>query len=206
MNWLKGYRILVAALILSAGMNFALGIKINRLQTALQAAVKAAVKPTNSIVGMKVTSLPVITVNGQATALDLVHQDKPIVFYVFHPACTWCAANIENLRALSRAIDSRGTEQLIGLTLQKEGLAQYLAKEKLDFPIYVVPPSPVRTQMRLGGTPATVVVSKGTVLKAWEGAYMGDKVSEISEYFHVKLPGLLPISRPTPFVVGQAQR
>jgi hypothetical protein len=94
---------------------------------------------------------------------------------------------------------------MIGLSLQKEGLAQYVVKEKLNFPIYVVPPSPVRTRMRLGGTPATIVVSKGTILEAWEGAYIGDKVPEISQYFHVKLPGLLPTSQPTPSVAGQTQ-
>ena len=57
--------------------------------------------------------------------------------------------------------------------------------------------------MRLGGTPATVVVSKGTILEAWEGAYMGDKVPEISSYFDVTLPGLLPISHPS--VAAQTQ-
>lgn len=197
MSWLKDQRILVAALILSTGMNFALGFKIHRLQ--------APAKPTNLIIGMKVASLPVMTVDGRATAIDLVRQDKPIVFYVFNPACHWCAANIENLRALNRAIASDGTKQLIGLTLQKEGLAQYVVKEKLDFPIYVVPPSPVRTQMRLGATPATIVISKGTILEAWEGVYEGDKLPEISQYFHVKLPGLLPISQPIPSVAGQTQ-
>jgi len=94
-----------------------------------------------------------MTVDGKATAIDLVHQAKPIVFYVFNPACPWCAANIENLRALSKAIASHGTEQLIGLSFQKNGLAEYVAKEKLDFPVYVVQISPVQAQMRLGSTP-----------------------------------------------------
>ncbi len=49
--------------------------------------------------------------------------------------------------------------------------------------------------MRLGGTPATIVVSKGTVVEAWEGAYMDARADEISRYFNVKLPGLIPFNQ-----------
>ena len=42
---------------------------------------------------------------------------------------------------------------------------------------------------RLGGTPATIVVSpEGKLLREWKGAYMGDAKHQIEEYFDVSFP------------------
>jgi hypothetical protein len=47
------------------------------------------------------------------------------------------------------------------------------------------------TEYRLGGTPATIVVSpQGVILKTWVGAYDGTVKGQIESYFNAHLPGL----------------
>lgn len=114
---------------------------------------------------------------------------EPTVLYVFTPQCHWCSENLDNIRVLAK--ETRGKYKLIGLSLNNEGLEDYLQKTKLDFPVYRDIPSNVKSAYKFGGTPQTIVISpEGKVIKNWVGVYTDDVASEVEGYFKLSLPGL----------------
>jgi len=172
----------VGLLVISVTLNVALARRNKGLKTALLSVKAEQSLPLGS-------SLPPID------AFDLAHKPQmlkydvtsPTVFYVFSPQCGWCAKNASNLRTLSKRI--KGRYRLIGLALSSAGVDEYVAQQGMDFPVYTnLSPQSVAAY-RLGGTPATIVVSAdGKLLREWKGAYMGDAKREIEEYFGVSFP------------------
>ena len=84
-----------------------------------------------------------------------------------------------------------GEYRFIGLSLSEDNLAEYVAKNDLNVPVYSgLSPEMLRTY-KLGSTPQTIVISpEGKVLQDWAGAYVGDQKSQVEAFFHVNLPGL----------------
>jgi len=96
---------------------------------------------------------------------------------------------MENLKTL---VDKESAQyRFIGISLSEQGLAEYVSKNNLNFPVYSgLSPETLKTY-KLGSTPQTIAVSReGRVLQNWTGAYAGDQKSQIEAFFHVTLPGI----------------
>lgn len=111
------------------------------------------------------------------------------VIYAFSPQCSWCEKNLDNLRAL--VTGAGNSYRVIGVSLDPD-VADYLRTHRVDFPVLVRPSLGTMTRYHLGGTPQTIVLSPaGKVLRSWQGAYGGNTASDVSDFFAIKLPGLL---------------
>lgn len=140
-------------------------------------------------VGTAVPPIAAKRLDGQPGVISYQGAGQSTVLYIFTPPCSWCARNMENLKAL---LDKeKGQYRFIGLSLSEETLADYIAKNDLKFPVYSsLSPETLKTY-RLGSTPQTIVISpEGKVLQDWVGAYVGDQKSQVEAFFHVSLPGL----------------
>jgi hypothetical protein len=57
--------------------------------------------------------------------------------------------------------------------------------------VYKKPSSLARSSYGLGATPETIVISKeGRVVKNWIGAYVGENLSGVNQFFGVHLDGM----------------
>jgi hypothetical protein len=114
-------------------------------------------------------------------------NSKPMVLYILRPDCVWCQRNSQNIAMLASQLQSK--YDFIGLSLANEGLEEFIRREAIRFPVYSDIPSSALIRYWLGGTPETIVVHKGKVVKTWAGAYIGDPVkSEVEKFFAVRLP------------------
>ena len=167
----------IILLILSVGINVVLVKRLHALthvDTGLQS-------------GERVHALDVTSLDGRPVRIAFT-GDLPTVLYYFSPTCAWCERNWDNVRAL--AAGAPGRYQLIGLSTSAE-IGEFMQKRGLAFDVYSgVSDEAVRTY-HLNGTPQTVVVSgKGTVIRAWPGAYTPDATREIERQFGLSLPGI----------------
>ena len=122
-------------------------------------------------------------------ALSYVNTDRPTVLYVFTPPCHWCERNMDNIKEL---VARKGDEfRFIGISLAKEGLPDYVAKNGLAMPVFTELSDETKKAYGIGSTPHTIVVSpEGKVLQSWTGAYTGDKQKQVEGFFGIQLPGL----------------
>jgi peroxiredoxin len=133
--------------------------------------------------------LVVKRLDGQQAVVSYQDQDQPTVLYVFTPSCPWCTRNLGNLRAL--VAQENKEYHFVGLALSEEGLAEYVAKSGLNFPVYSALSPEARAAYKLSVTPQTIVVSRdGHILQNWPGAYVGRQKSEVEAFFNVSLPGI----------------
>jgi|SRR5882724_568943 len=178
----------VVLLVGSVALNLVLAHKVHSLM--LIQALKGS--PRTLSIGTIVPPFPVKDLNGENETISYQAGDKPTVLYIFTPPCTWCERNMDNLRTL---VDKAGSNyRFLGLSLSEEGLAQYVAKNNLELPIYSGLSPETREVYKLAGTPQTIVVSpEGRVLQDWMGAYEGSKKSQVEAFFHVTLPGIRPL-------------
>jgi len=143
-------------------------------------------------VGSQVEPIKATRLGGHQEVISYQNtSQQPTVLYVFTPPCSWCARNLDNVKAL---VDKESDQyRFVGLSLSEEGLAQYTAKNDLHFPVYSGLSTEAKQAYKLSGTPQTIVVSpEGIVLKNWMGAYVGDQKSQLEAFFHVTLPGVRP--------------
>ena len=139
--------------------------------------------------GVVVPPIAAKRLGGQPGVISYSGVEQSTVLYAFTPQCSWCARNLNNLKAL---LDKEGGQyRFIGLSLSEERLPEYVAKYNLSFPVYSgLSPDTLKTY-ELGGTPQTIVISpEGKVLQDWVGAYVGDQKSQVEVFFHIALPGL----------------
>jgi len=155
---------------------------MSRFRPTLTVVVLAVSVCVNILLAWRVRSL-----SGKSVVVDYSRSAKPTVLYIFTPTCVWCRRNLRNLRELAKGISRQYT--VVGVSLTREGLGDYVASS--GFPAEIVadiPPSVVM-DYRLGGTPQTIVVSgAGRVLKNWRGAYGGRVKAEVEGFFGVRLP------------------
>lgn len=172
---------------LSLALNIFLAVRVNRLSNS----ARSGPSETPIQAGTVVSPAQVQDLSGQQVLISYDKIRQPVVLYIFTPQCVWCERNLTNLQTLvSQKHDSF---QFIGLSLTGDGLREYLAKNKLDFPVYLAPAEQTRSEYGLGSTPQMIVISPGgKVEQNWIGAYSGSKQSEIERFFGVKLPGLTP--------------
>jgi hypothetical protein len=127
------------------------------------------------------------TSDGRPAVLRWSEDGRATLLYIFQPSCVWCTRNRDNFRTvLEHASDYR----VIGLSLTSRGLKEYLANNGYNFPVYVTANRKSVAQLKLNGTPETLIVSPaGKVEKVWVGAYGGKSRSDIEMTFGVKLAG-----------------
>ena len=172
---------------LSLAMNLFLALRVNRLSKSTRS------EPNSSPIqaGTVISPAKVQDLNGQPILISYDKIQQPVVLYVFTPQCIWCSRNLANLQTL--VSQKRNSYQFVGLSLTDDGLGEYLAKNKFDFPVYVAPAEETRQEYRLGSTPQMIVISPGgKVAQTWVGAYSGVQQTEVEKFFGVKLPGISP--------------
>ena len=179
---------LFVLLCLSSLVNVGLGRKVQVLQRAMRASIAKASAP--DIVGARLISLSVKDIEGRSKYLAIDTAAAPLFIYVFRPTCGWCAKNLANIKALDGSLRSSNKGQVIGLSLDDQGLKTYIQSAQLPFPVYTDLASADIARLGLGGTPQTIVVSHGTVVHNWRGAYSGALLKEIDSTLGMTLPGL----------------
>ena len=175
--------LLCSLLVASVVLNLMLTRKVKSLNESIEL-VKSEQTLNEGVI------LPPIT----ATALDgsvaVIRFDSvavPTVLYVFTPPCGWCTRNLPAAKALAESV--KGRYRVLGLSLSSDGLQKYLSDSGLSFPVYADISMSTRSAYHLGGTPDTIVVSSdGTVMKHWQGAYVGSTKKAMESYFNVTLP------------------
>ena len=180
-RWLVGLAISLTLLLsVSLTLNVALASKIR------EANHRAGI-PENLQPGTALPALVAKDLAGKPVKISVT--GRPSLLYIFTPACSWCARNLENWKAV--AAHAGGSHQVVNISLATSGLDEYVKKNHVDTPVYQnVSPSIIQAY-KLAATPTTIVVGPdGRVLKSWAGAYSGAVKKEIEDYFHVRLPGL----------------
>jgi len=142
-------------------------------------------------VGAAVPQLRGTDAAGTEVTLDFGSVAKPTVLYAFTPQCGWCLQNMANMKALMAA-DS-GRFRFVGVALNSQGLAAYLATHNLRFDLVLqdLPPG-TATGLHFVATPDMLVVSQtGRVMADWRGAIARNNGQDVAErFFGVHLPGL----------------
>lgn len=178
---------LVILLLTSAGVNVLLTQQISDMRAAIRMLKQeiAAVEPLQN--GKLFPPIQAQDVTGKTATLNLLGDSKSTILYVFSPQCSWCARNLENLKALATVNGEK--YKLIGLSTSSAGLNDYVVEHGLGFPVYAMLPSD-RTGLRTG-TPRTLVISAdGKIIENWFGAYGGELQKKVEDYFQVTLPGV----------------
>jgi len=177
-------------LVVSLGLNVGLTFQTLRL-TELVRQLKADQRLS---IGQHVPPLRG-TLLGQGSTTVSFDGSAETIFYLFSPKCIWCTRNLANIQVLARNVQP--SRRLIGISLLSEGLPEYMKRNGITFPVIYEVPSDLQMVYHLGATPQTILVSpEGAVLRVWGGAYQGDLAREIESFFHVRLPGLSPLSAP----------
>jgi len=181
---MKLMRVAVAGLVVSVAINVMLAHRLRQFNSVLGRSPDRVLK-----IGTTVPPIVAKRLDGHPGVISYQGAEQSTVLYVFTPPCSWCARNVDNLKAL---LDKEGSHyRFIGLSLSEQTLPEYIAKNDLKLPVYsTLSPETVKTY-KLGSTPQTIVISpEGRVLADWAGAYVGDQKSQVEAFFHVRLPGL----------------
>ena len=80
--------------------------------------------------------------------------------------------------------------RLIGISIDDHDLKQYVESEHFTFPVYSNVAPDERARLAMGGTPQTLMIADGVVVRNWEGAYTPDLQKEIESTLGIKLPGM----------------
>jgi hypothetical protein len=172
--------VLLAILIGSLGINVFQSLKPPPV------AVGAPGRPQMLETGAAAPVFEGTTLDGTLVKLEYARDPRTTLLYVFSSTCIWCDRNSANIQAVVKARpDLRIVGVSLGPTLDKESATKSPFKEILR------PSAATVRAYRLGGTPATIVVSPtGKILNAWAGAYGGPIAESVSKALAVSLPGL----------------
>lgn len=172
-------------LLISATLNFALAWRLH--SAGLGKRGSGALSAVNRAIG----SVVVKDLGGKPVEIDFRTEGRDTFIYVYSPSCHWCADNLANVKELARHIQATRTSVLIGLSLDRGGLDEYVKISDLGFPTYTDVPREFLKAYGLGATPQTLVVRNGKILKDWRGAYDGALKLEVEDFFQVRLPGVM---------------
>jgi len=167
-------KLLIALLLLSAGINVALGSAI--WKTRLHASQSEAP------IGKIVPPIVGLDAGGHKVVVPYSTTDLPTVIYVFSPSCAFCKRNADNVTAMARQL--AGRYRLLGVSTTTKDIDRFVADHKIDFPVFTQLEPSVHSAFRMGVTPQTFVVSRdGILLKTWKGAYLGSSKSAVEGFF-----------------------
>jgi peroxiredoxin len=157
------------------------------LARAITSARRELIRTQQLVPGDEVPELDVVDSEGRQTRFSF-KGERPTVFYYFSPNCSWCKKNARNLDSMVRAVGR--SHRVISFTVDTIGLQAYIQAAGHTLPVYTDISDTVRTHLKLGGTPQTIVVSKeGRVVKNWRGAFVGALKKDVESYFSIALPG-----------------
>jgi peroxiredoxin len=171
-------------LLASVAVNVIQSYRISTLRSRLE-----ALESEHELrIGSNVPDIIGLTPEGKTQTLHFQDASLPTVLYVFTPQCGWCKKNLPNPHAL---IDGSGDRyRLVGISLSRQDLQEYLAKEKLGVPVYTDIKPEVRSAYQMGGTPETIVISPDNkIMRVWHGAYENGVRQEIEKFLQIQLPG-----------------
>ena len=120
----------------------------------------------------------------------VVRYLRPTLVYVLKPSCPWCNRNVANINALAGFAKSK--YEVVGISLSPDGLREHVSASQYQFPIVAEIPATTAVELKLGGTPQTIVISRESkVIRSWIGAYSGATAVAIQDFFGFTLPGLI---------------
>ncbi|HEX3684617.1 MAG TPA: redoxin domain-containing protein [Bryobacteraceae bacterium] len=169
------------------GIALGASLLINGLQARyIYVLTRSADQAESSRKGLRLTSFEVTDQAGSRTALSFRGNSKPTLLYVFRPGCVWCQRNAQAAGAFFKAVSSR--YRVIGLSLDSDGLKEFVAGQGISFPVYTVLLAAALRTYRLGSTPETLVISTaGKIEGDWSGAYTADTKRSMESYFGVSV-------------------
>jgi peroxiredoxin len=171
-------RLLIALLLVSAGLNFALGrIVVNsRVRHTSPAVAKGATMP----------ALRVNDLEGRPVTIPYLDVSTPTIVYLFSPHCVFCKKNVKAMASLQGQLS--GSYRFIGVSLAKEDLKQFIKESDLHFPIYTDLDPAIATAYKAGATPQTFVIGRdGRLQSMWTGYYSDAVKQEIESFFRVRI-------------------
>lgn len=176
--------LILTLLTLSLSLNVYLSFRV------VSGGQSAPARPPVLSVGMRVPPLEGIDLDGRSAKLSFESAERTIV-YVFTPECSWCARNLQNIKAVAASAGS-GT-QVIGVSLNsnRDEVRKYVNATKVEYDAVVIPGSGTAQAYRFTGTPETLVIARsGEVREVWRGAYSGATADQVSRSLGITLPGL----------------
>jgi hypothetical protein len=137
--------------------------------------------------GRDAPSIAVTTLTGVGHTIH--PEGKPPILYVLTPGCSFCDANAENMRAIAKQLGT--SYRIVGLSLQRAGLAEYLNEFPLPFEVFAVTNyrDPALAPYGFGATPAMYVIERGKIRRAWGGLLTGATQTDVETVFSISLPG-----------------
>jgi len=134
---------------------------------------------------------PIDTVRLNGDSVTVAVAEKPLLLYVMSPTCGWCLRNTANIQTIAKASGSK--YRLVGLSLIRNGLDDYLRDHPIPFEVFVFKNAqdPKLASYGFGATPTMYVVSlDGKIERAWGGALQGGSLRDAEAFFGFTLPGL----------------
>ena len=131
-------------------------------------------KPS-SAVGARVASMSGVSPDGKPISVSMAKGRKTVIF-VYSPTCEWCKKTWPLFKQLA---DGQERFDFVAVCLGEPA-------EAFDAPFTVITrPSPAGLAgLKVSQVPETLVVSeKGTVERAWIGAYQGGQRGDIESFF-----------------------
>lgn len=180
-------RKMLAAQQVLLGLVLVVSLIINGLQARyIYILTRSAERASSPIKGLNITSFEVTDQAGSRTTISFPGNSRPTLLYVFRPNCVWCQRNAQAAGAFFRAVSNR--YRVIGLSLDSDGLKEFVAGHGIWFPVYTGLPAAALRRYHLGSTPETILVStKGTIEGDWSGAYSSDTKRSLENYFGVSV-------------------
>jgi peroxiredoxin len=128
------------------------------------------------------------TVEGKPMRFAWAAGHQTTILYIFRVNCPWCLRNHGAVTTLADGAPL-ADYRFVALSLGREGLNEYLARNPSRFPVYVAQDPKAIKPLKIVMTPETILVSdSGIVQKVWLGAYSGKNRKGIEEAFKVTLP------------------
>jgi peroxiredoxin len=184
--------VLVALLVISAVVNVLLSqrtLQLNRRTQQLERMIQGLSDANQVQSGVWVPPISAVDETGHPVVLSYSTKNAPTILYVFTPQCVWCSRNLKSVKTLAK--QTSGQYQFIALSLSDKNLHEYISQNKIEFPVYTGLENETLSAYKLGTTPQTIVISgDGRLVKNWQGAYVGDTLRQVEQFFGAKLPGL----------------
>jgi hypothetical protein len=183
----KADRLLLVVLAASLIANVLLAVILLRTRNGIVAYTQqhlgAHILPSQ---GIQINELHLVEVSGGKLDLKFGAKELPVVIYVFSPTCRWCNANKTNVDSLVAQI--HGKYRFIGVLSNPQDVGKYVKQQDPPFPVYYLDPDFPNYSIPLAVTPRTLVFSSaGSLLRGWDGAYMGETKMQLLSFFGVKL-------------------
>jgi hypothetical protein len=166
-------------LTLSIALNIGLAAKVHRQNGLLT-------PPPLDVVaaGSQILPLDAQDLIGNRKHIVFASADKPVVLYVFSPACGWCAKNLNNIKELYAL--KHDDYKFIAVSLSPNDLTEYISQTSFPLEVMKEPSKESIHNLHLGSTPETIVIDRsGAVNRVWSGGYDAGACREIEKFFQI---------------------